>query len=72
MREHRLDGGTPQAFVVLNDSVLLGSYAGYRPNAPYRLIWMNLNAAGDTLHTALPYPDGKEIRGWKFSGRIRS
>ena len=66
MREHRLDGGTPQAFVVLNDSVLLGSYAGYRPNAPYRLIWMNLNAAGDTLHTALPYQTARRYVAGSF------
>lgn len=55
VKESLLNAGAPQAFVVLKDSILLGSYSGYRVNAPYRLAWMNLNQVGDTLNTAFPY-----------------
>ena len=66
IREFSLNAGAPQAFVVLKDSILLGSYSGYRANAPYRLVWTNLNVEGDTLHTALPYQTARRYVAGSF------
>ncbi len=68
IKDYRLKNGAPQEFVVLNDSIIAGSYAGYSPNAPYRLKWLDWE--GNELNTALPYTTNRSyVAGTFLTGK---
>lgn len=64
VKEHRLKNSAPQTFFMWNDSVIIGGYSGYRLNAPYRLVWMDME--GNELETALPYMTGRQYVAGNF------
>lgn len=64
VKEHILKNGAPQTFFILNDSLVIGGYSGYRPNAPYRLVWSDW--VGNELETAFPYMTEREYLAGNF------
>lgn len=51
--EHKFQKNVPEALVRLDEHTFIGSHAGYFPNNPYQLTW--INDKDSILNTALPF-----------------
>lgn len=53
--EHKFQKNPPETLVQLSEHTFVGSHAGYYPDSPYQLTW--INDTDSVLNTALPFRD---------------
>lgn len=53
--EHKFQKNPPETLVQVDEHVFVGSHAGYYPDSPYQLTW--INDKDSVLNTALPFQD---------------